>query len=92
MEDRFEKLKLNEEEIARVQNVFDVFRHFDKNNRGALNKEEWNELRKHMEGYGYDMTALTYESIDTNGDGVIEFSEYLQLMIDTFHMIYDEED
>lgn len=45
-----------------------------------------------MTQYGYDMSKLTYESIDKNGDGVIEFEEYLQLMIDTFHMIYDEDE
>ena len=92
VEDRFEKLKLNEDEIARVQNVFEVFKHFDEGQKGALTKAEWDQLRKHMEGFGYDMTALTFESIDTNGDGAIEFSEYLKLMIETFHMIYEDEE
>ena len=94
MEDRFEKLKLNEDEVKVVQEVFEVFKYYDEGQKGELTKAEWEQLKKYMADSGYDMSGpnLKFEAIDKNGDGTIEFTEYLQLMMDHFNMVYDDDE
>ncbi|CAL8086378.1 unnamed protein product [Calicophoron daubneyi] len=72
-------LPVNEE---KVQHLRDLFNKFDKNNDGYINMQELRLITRHLR-----MTNSLEEAkelmgeADTNADGVIDFGEFVRLII-----------
>lgn len=83
-DDRFDKLRLDDAQLSKLQQMGDYFRFFDSEGTGDLNEEEFRNMTAHMEKGGYDLKKInfSYEALDANGDGKVSFNEYVNKMID----------
>jgi len=61
-----------------------AFRHFDHDRNGSITKEELREAMKDLNGRDLQVTEAevtrVIEEVDTNGDGVIKFDEFMDMM------------
>jgi len=60
------------------------FAYYDKDGNGTIDREEWKLIMNDMEKLTNTKMTKTadqvFDSVDTNGDGVIDYAEYLVLM------------
>lgn len=81
--DRFDKLKLDANEQAIMAQAVQYFKYFDKDLSGTIDKAELTSL--HADLVKNKMTSFSLEDtmrdLDSNNDGVISFSEYVDWLI-----------
>ena len=84
-EDRFEKLQLDEGVQTLIQNCVTYFRYFDKDNSGHICSEEFRSLHKDLikNGYGSHLKDEDEDlkALDKNGDGNVDFNEYISWLV-----------
>lgn len=82
-DDRFERLRLDDSQQRRLVDLSGYFRSFDKDNSGVLDRKEFEQLCKSMEAGGYNLKRLNFrmDALDKNGDGQINFNEFINYFI-----------
>jgi Ca2+-binding EF-hand superfamily protein len=83
-DERFARLKFDDEQMVKVKQMADYFHYYDKDNSGELDVKEFKKMCDHMESNGYKLKLMNFklETLDKNGDGKVNFNEYLSYMID----------
>eukprot|EP00301_Raphidiophrys_heterophryoidea_P025900 c8801_g1_i1.p1 GENE.c8801_g1_i1~~c8801_g1_i1.p1 ORF type:complete len:185 (-),score=49.94 c8801_g1_i1:277-831(-) len=78
---RADALRLTEEELKHRHNASLAFKHFDKNNSGAIGHEEFPEFFEYLKTFGMVKPGMTAEKVledmDVSGDAKINFYEYV---------------
>ncbi|KAH1088990.1 hypothetical protein J1N35_016247 [Gossypium stocksii] len=78
MSDKEEPIKLNDEQIGELR---EIFRSFDRNNDGSLTQLELGSLLRSLGlNPSSDQVEALIHKADTNNNGLVEFSEFVSLM------------
>lgn len=82
-ENRFEKVKLTEEGRERLMAASKYFRQFDCNHTGSVSSRDFSSIYKDLLACGFplDSLAATLQEIDSDGNGLISFNEYLDWLV-----------
>lgn len=68
--------ELYEDQIEELREMFDFY---DRDSNGTIDLEEFGQLCEALgEGFGADEMLVGFDAIDTNQNGVIEFSEFIE--------------
>mmetsp|Transcript_3877 Transcript_3877/g.5942 ORF Transcript_3877/g.5942 Transcript_3877/m.5942 type:complete len:176 (-) Transcript_3877:52-579(-) len=82
---RFEKLVLDDAVQTSIKNCVAYFRYFDKDNSGDISADEFRDLHKDLVKNGYGAHLSDEESdlttLDKDGDGQIDFNEYISWLV-----------
>lgn len=83
-DDRWAHLQLSDEEIANLAQVHSYFKYYDIENSGQLNKDEFRGVYNYMKESGYDVNSFdaVLNEIDTSGDGLINYNEFIVWMVE----------
>lgn len=83
-DDRFARLQLDDAQLAKMVQLGDYFRHFDRDRNGTLDKKEFAAMGEHMakNGYNLKMMNFNFDAIDKDGSGAVTFNEYIAYMVD----------
>ncbi|CAF1014703.1 unnamed protein product [Adineta ricciae] len=81
---RFDHLLLSDEQLSKLRRITDLFRSFDRKNRGELDKKEFEELFKELikEKLMEENQANQFDEIDRSHDGNINFNELIAWFYD----------
>ena len=79
LEDRFEKLKLSDENHAALTAASQFFHSFDHQHMGSISKQEFPNLYIELKDIGFQLGDLDegMAEFDLDEDGFISFSEYV---------------
>jgi Ca2+-binding EF-hand superfamily protein len=68
--------RISDDELEEIKEMFE---HYDRDGNGSIDREEFASLCRALGG-GFDPDEMTlgFDAIDTNHNGVIEFSEFLE--------------
>ena len=81
-DDRFKRLRLNPDQMAKLQNLVEFFQYFDDDGNGSLSHDEFEAMVAHMVSTGIDLKKFnfTVQSIDKNNDGQIKGTPFFSLV------------
>ena len=78
--DRMEKLKLSDEQLASRQKAVEIFQAYDKERKGVIETKNFQAFHYRLKESG--LTTLgpadALRDLDSNGDGTIQFNEYME--------------
>jgi Ca2+-binding EF-hand superfamily protein len=77
---RFQKLQLNEAELARMQQAQQYFNHFDKDRSGTISKKEFAALHADLVKHKYRIPENVDQALaqlDSDNSGVVSFNEFI---------------
>eukprot|EP01087_Luapelamoeba_hula_P009542 TRINITY_DN2469_c0_g1_i1.p1 TRINITY_DN2469_c0_g1~~TRINITY_DN2469_c0_g1_i1.p1 ORF type:complete len:209 (+),score=43.80 TRINITY_DN2469_c0_g1_i1:44-670(+) len=79
-DERFTKFQLDDKMVDRMQQVSRYFRFFDKDRSGVLDKEEFRRCYADLTKNGMTKRSFDdcFNEIDTDGNGSIEFNEFVE--------------
>ena len=82
------KLDIPEDKVAEYKESFDMF---DRNKKGKITI---NDITKIMKNFGYplskDEAKKMVSSVDSTGDGEVDFEEFVMLMEKHIHNVSDD--
>ena len=82
------KLDIPEDKVAEYKESFDMF---DRNKKGKITI---NDITKIMKNFGYPLSKeeakKMVSSVDSSGDGEVDFEEFVMLMEKHIHNISDD--
>lgn len=84
-DERFARLQLDDAQLAKVRQISEFFRYYDVDRDGSLSRAEFAKLAAQMESTGYNLKLMgfSFDLLDKDGDGAIEFNEFVDYLIDT---------
>lgn len=77
----FLKASLNHSEVFTVRNLQFAFRMFDKDNDGTISSDELKRMLQNARNISDTVWNELIAQVDSNGDGVIDFSEFQDLVM-----------
>ena len=82
-DDRWAHLQLNDEELKNLHMVHEYFKYYDTASLGYLNAEQFEACYQYMLQSGFAMKQFSHcmQEIDSDGDGVINYNEFVHWMI-----------
>ena len=83
-EDRFTKLRMDDDQLSLLTEMSRYFQTFDKDKNGSLDRAEMKAMCDDMQRNGFKLKEMNFsvEGLDRNGDGNITFNEYIAYMVD----------
>ena len=82
-DDRWTHLQLSDEELTNLHMVHEYFKYYDTGNLGYLNAEQFEACYQYMLQSGFALKQFSHcvQEIDKDGDGVINYNEFVHWMI-----------
>ncbi|CAF1506064.1 unnamed protein product [Rotaria sordida] len=81
---RFHHLQLSDEQLYRLHTIIALFRSYDKNNRGELDKDQFRKLYNDLikSNILEPSKSAKFDEIDLNHDGRLNFNELIAWFYD----------
>ncbi|ORX71005.1 EF-hand [Anaeromyces robustus] len=86
--DRWNNVKLSEENFKYLYEISSQFQKFDKDKGGSIDKKEfkdfWKEVTKKKKVKSSEEKEM-FKKLDTDGDGTISFNEFVDYLIEKYN-------